>query len=101
MTRTCSLQAVHGNLLRTSIGLNGSTSPEKKDPHPNPQHADRLIHRSPSNFSPLKTIEVVGKSQPSIDYMLHEFTKLVSLVCDQYVQYLLAGTNSSVINRHR
>jgi hypothetical protein len=25
----------------------------------------------------------------------------ISLVCDQYVQYLLAGTNSLVLNRHR
>jgi hypothetical protein len=29
------------------------------------------------------------------------FTGPISLACDQYVQYLLTGTNPSVLNRHR
>jgi hypothetical protein len=33
--------------------------------------------------------------------MLHRFTGPITPACDQYVQYLLTGTNSSVLNRHR
>jgi hypothetical protein len=29
------------------------------------------------------------------------FTGSISLACDRYVQYLLTGTNSSVLNQHR
>jgi hypothetical protein len=46
-------------------------------------------------------IEAVEKSQASIDNWLHRFTGPISLVCDQYIQYLLTGTNSSIINRLR
>jgi hypothetical protein len=32
---------------------------------------------------------------------LHQLTGLISPVCDRYVQYLLAGVNRMVFNRHR
>jgi hypothetical protein len=32
---------------------------------------------------------------------LHQFTGLISLACDRYVQYLLTGVNRTVLNRHR
>ena len=33
--------------------------------------------------------------------MIHQFIGHICPACDQYVQYLLAGTNTSVHNRHR
>jgi hypothetical protein len=32
---------------------------------------------------------------------LHQFTRPTSPACDQYIQYLLMGANSLVLNRHR
>jgi hypothetical protein len=32
---------------------------------------------------------------------LHQLTGPITLACDRYVQYLLAGANPSVLNRHR
>jgi hypothetical protein len=32
---------------------------------------------------------------------LHQLTRPISPACDMYVQYLLAGANPSVLNRHR
>jgi hypothetical protein len=52
-------------------------------------------------FSPNTTIEAVCLSQTSIDERATRVTGTISPVCDQYVQYLLAGANSSVLNRHR
>jgi hypothetical protein len=31
--------------------------------------------------------------------MLHRFIGLISLVCDQYVQYLLTGANPLILNK--
>jgi hypothetical protein len=76
-------------------------SQEKKGSRPNPQHADWPIHGCIPRFSPTIAIEAVEKSQACIDNKLHRFTELISSACDQYVQYLLMGVNSSVLNRHR
>jgi hypothetical protein len=32
---------------------------------------------------------------------IHQLTGPITIVCDRYVQYLLAGANPSVLNRHR
>jgi hypothetical protein len=32
---------------------------------------------------------------------IHQITGPISPACDRYVQYLLTGTNSSILNRHR
>jgi hypothetical protein len=57
-----------------------------------------LIHGPVPSFSPEPANEVVG-AKPSI--YRRPATSLISPVCDLYVQYLLAGANPSVLNRHR
>jgi hypothetical protein len=73
----------------------------KKSSPPNPQDTGRPIRGFIPSFSPTISIEVVGKCQTSVDNKLHRFTGLISQECDQYVQYLLARANPSVINWHR
>jgi hypothetical protein len=50
-----------------------------------------------SSFSPLTTIEAIMKVKNMLMDMLHWFTEPISPACDQYVQYLLAGVNPSVL----
>jgi hypothetical protein len=50
---------------------------------------------------PDTTIEVVMKANHLLMNRLHQFTGPITSACDQYVQYLLAGSNPSVLNRHR
>jgi hypothetical protein len=105
MYATCTLPVGSPNrwqpFTKSSIELNGSTAPKKKGSHPNPQHADWLIHGSVPSFSSTTDIEAVGKSQSSIGNKLHWFTGHISPVCDQYVQYLLTTANPSVLKWHR
>jgi hypothetical protein len=71
------------------------TTPEKKGTQHNPQHADSPIHGSIPSFSPKPINEAVDLSQAT------RLTGPVSPGYDRYVQYLLAGANPSVLNRHR
>jgi hypothetical protein len=87
--------------VKSSTELNRSTIPEKKGSYPNPQHADWLIHGSIPSFSLTTDIEAVEKSQAFVGSKLHQFTRPISPPCDQYIQYLIAGANPSVLNRHR
>jgi hypothetical protein len=50
---------------------------------------------------PNTTIEAVHLSQTSIGEQATRFTWPISPACDQYVQYLLAGANPSILNWHR
>jgi hypothetical protein len=93
---------IHGNLSWShQQSWTDLLLPRKKGSCPNPQHADWPIHGCIPSFSPTIAIEAVEKSQAYIDNKLHRFTELISLACDQYVQYLLMGVNPSVLNRHR
>jgi hypothetical protein len=59
------------------------------------------IHGSVPSFSLEPTNEVVGAKLSIYWRQTTRFTGLISPICDRYVQYLLAGVNPSVLNRHR
>jgi hypothetical protein len=77
-----------------------SATPENKGSRHNPQHVGWPIHRSATQFLSQDNHWSSNKSQASIDNMLHRFTRPITPVCDQYVQYLLTRANPSVLNRH-
>jgi hypothetical protein len=54
----------------------------------------------PPSFSPNTVIEAVMKAKHLLTNKLHQFTGLITSAYDRYVQYLLAGANASVLNRH-
>jgi hypothetical protein len=53
------------------------------------------------SFSPNTSIEAVCLSQTSVDEETTRLTGPISLACDQYIQYLLPGSNHSVLNQYR
>jgi hypothetical protein len=53
------------------------------------------------SFSHNTIIEAVCLSQTTIEEKDTRLTGLISPACDQYVQYLPAGANPSVLNQHR
>jgi hypothetical protein len=59
------------------------------------------IHGSVPNFSPEPANEAVGAKPSIYQRSATRLTEPISQVCDRYVQYLLAGGNPSVLNRHR
>jgi hypothetical protein len=96
------------SLDRSSAGRkprNREHSPTK--PHGQKSSTNRSRSRltylcvSTQFFSPHKTIEVVEKVKHLFMNRLHWFTGPISPACDQYIQYLLVGTNPSVLNQHR
>jgi hypothetical protein len=65
---------------------------------------DRLAQPSYLVASFLLPCDSPGVGERGFDPMvtqLHQFTGLISPACDWYVQYLLAGANRTVLNRHR
>jgi hypothetical protein len=50
---------------------------------------------------PMRKLGLGERSFDQVVTQLHQFTGPISATCDQYVQYLLAGANPSVLNRHR
>jgi hypothetical protein len=75
--------------------------PRKRNSRLHSQHAGWLICGSPSSFSPTPN-QRSSKLKPS--FCQHQATRLTGLIssaCDRYVQYLLAGGNPLVLNRHR
>jgi hypothetical protein len=52
--------------------------------------ADRSMAPHPISL-PLTAIEAVTEIQTSVEDRLHQFTGSITLACDQYIQYLLAG----------
>jgi hypothetical protein len=52
-------------------------------------------------FSPELANEVVGAKPSIYKRPTTRLTGPITLVCDRYVQYLLAGANWTVLNRHR
>jgi hypothetical protein len=64
---------------------------------------DRLAQPSSwvvSFLLPYDSLGVGERGFGSMVTQLHQLTEPISPACDQYVQYLLAGVNSSVVNRH-
>jgi hypothetical protein len=60
-----------------------------------------VVHGTHLSFSPNTTIEAVCLSQTSVDEQATRLTRPISPAWDQYIQYLLAGANSSVLNWHK
>jgi hypothetical protein len=60
-----------------------------------------LIHGSIPIFSPEPANELVGAKPSIYQRPATKFTRPISLVCNQYVEYLLVGANPLVLNRHR
>jgi hypothetical protein len=84
----------------SSIGLDGCTAPEKKCSQLH-LSARLSVPQDPSQFL-FQHNYWSSALKPSIYWW--KTTRLIgpiSLVCDQYVQYLLMGANPSVLNRHR
>jgi hypothetical protein len=79
----------------------GPLLPRKKGSWPNPQHDGWSICRSVPSFSPKTTIETVGEKPTLCWWPTTRLFGPISLACDRYVQYLLAGANPSVLNQHR
>jgi hypothetical protein len=75
--------------------------PRKRAPDtiPNPS-ADQFTGPHPVSL-PNPSLKQLGKSQASIDVRLYRFIGHISLAWDHCIQYLLAGTNPSVLNQHR
>jgi hypothetical protein len=59
------------------------------------------IHESVPSFSPKPANEVVGAKASIYQWPTTRLTGPISPICDWYVQYLLAGANRTVFNRHR
>jgi hypothetical protein len=60
-----------------------------------------LIRGSVPSFSPEPANEAVGAKPSIYQWPTTRLTGPISPVCDRYVQYLLAGANRTVLNRHR
>jgi hypothetical protein len=74
--------------------------PRKRAPNATPNTLTDWSTGLPPSFSPNTTIEAVMKAKHMLMNMLHRFMGPISLVCDQYDQYVLAGANPSVLNQH-
>jgi hypothetical protein len=74
-----------------------TTAPEKKCSR---LHLSAQLS-GPRVPSPNPANETVGLSQASVDSRLLGLLGPQTPACDWYVQYLLPGTNPSVLNRHR
>jgi hypothetical protein len=68
---------------------------------PTPQRADWPIRESVPSFSPESTNEAVEAKTNIYQRLATGLTGPISPACDRYVQYLLTGTNPSVLNQHR
>jgi hypothetical protein len=85
----------------SSTELSKPTASEKKGSQHNPQRTGWPIHGSVPSFSPEPANQAVRVKPRIYQRSTTRFTGSISPACDQYVQYLLTGTNSSVLNRHR
>jgi hypothetical protein len=50
---------------------------------------------------PYDSLGIEERGFDQVVTQLHQLTGPITLACDRYVQYLLAGANPSVLNRHR
>jgi hypothetical protein len=78
----------------------GPLLPRKKGSWHNPQHDGWSIHRSIPSFSLKPTNEAVGAKPTFCWWPTTRLIGHISPACNQYIQYLLAGVNPSVFNRH-
>jgi hypothetical protein len=92
---------VCGNLSQVIISVGRTLLPSRKRaPDTTPSLAEWSTGPPPS-FSPNIASEAVMKAKHLLTNKLHRFTGPITPACDQYAQYLLTGTNLSVLNWHR
>jgi hypothetical protein len=73
------------------------------------KRAPNIIHSTSADWSvssypvslPSQSIKQWGAKPTFCWWLTTRFTGPISPACDRYVQYLLAGANPSVLNRHR
>jgi hypothetical protein len=91
---------IHGNLLWV-INRVGQMCCSQEKVLPTPPLSPAEWSMGPASVS-LPTSHWSSALKPSTcRRQTIRFTGPISLACDQYVQYLLMGTNPSVLNRHR
>jgi hypothetical protein len=73
----------------------------KKGSRLDPQCDGWPIRRSILSFSPKVAIEALGIKPTLCWWLATRLTWTITSACDQYFQYLLAGTNPSVLKWHR
>jgi hypothetical protein len=84
-----------------STELSRTTAPEKMGSRHNSQYAGWPIRGSVPNFAPKTINKTVGAKSNIYRRWDTRLTGPISLAYDRYIQYLLTGTNSSVLNRHK
>jgi hypothetical protein len=87
--------------IQSLTDLNRSTAPKKKGSRHNPQHAQPSDPRVRTQLLSHNNQWSSGKKSSFYWQSTTRLTGPISLTCDRYVQYLLMGTNPSVLNRHR
>jgi hypothetical protein len=85
----------------SSTELNNLTHPEKKGFWHNPQRIGWPIRETVPSFSPEPANEIVVAKSSIYQRPATRLTGPISPSYDWYVQYLLMGTNPSVLNRHK
>jgi hypothetical protein len=84
----------------SSTGLDGCTAPGKKCSRL------RLSAQQSGMWDPPQFLSQHSQWRSALKpstccWQATRFTGLISPACDRYIQYLLVGANSSVLNRHR
>jgi hypothetical protein len=97
----CGQSSYIATFHKSSTELSRATAPEKKDFWHNPQHVGWPIRGSVPSFSLEPTNEAVGVKPSICRRQATRLTGPISSTCNRYIQYLLTGTNTSVLNRHR
>jgi hypothetical protein len=103
MPGVCVLRAVSicGNLSQAIISVGRTLLLLRKRAPDTTSSPAEWSAGPPPSFSPNTAIEAVMKAKHLLTNKLQWFTGSITPACDWYVQYLLTGTDSSVLNRHR
>jgi hypothetical protein len=97
---SCGRSPYVATFRESSTGLDGYTAPEKKCSR---LHLSARLSgsRDPSRFLSQHSHWSSVLKPSTCWWHATRFTGPISTVCDRYVQYLLTGTNPSVLNWHR
>jgi hypothetical protein len=99
-SHVCFLQIVpiHGNLSRSPYKVEQALTPGRS--LGNQRQTGLAVVLGHLILPPLQQPWSRGEKFAKVVTQLHPLTGPISPSCDQYVQYLLTGANSSVLNRH-
>jgi hypothetical protein len=98
---SCGRSPYMATFHESSTELSGPNAPERKGFWHNPQHIGWPIRGSVPSFSPNPANEAVGANPSICQRPATRLTGPISPACDRCIQYLLMGTNPSVLNWHR